>query len=336
MHKLVLALPAAVAVAALLAASASGRHSATNGPIAFDAKVGSLYEVFTINPDGTGLKQVTHGRPEAGQYGLAWSPDGSSLLYQVPGKGYDILEKANADGSDAAPWSPPCTGQCLGDDYPEYNAGGTKVVYDRAYGPVKTIYGAGEARVVAIFMANADGTDPTQLTMKHSVPYGAGDQRPVWSPDGTKIAFWRQPPTTKAGQPPGAIWLMNANGSDQHRLTPVALDAIEPHWSTNGTIVFSSNGAFLKGKDANVYSIRPDGSSLKQLTHYGGGLQAIVKDVSPDGTEILFHLRVANEYGPGRNQLYVMNADGSGARQLTHMPPRSDPGGGSARWAAGS
>jgi len=322
---------AATAVIAALATSASGSRSATNGPIAFDAKVGSLYEVFTINPDGTGLHQVTHGRPEAGQYGLAWSPDGSSLLYQVPGKGYDILDRANADGSDAAPWSPPCTGQCLGDDYPDYNPAGTKVAFERAYGPVKN----GEAHDCGIYTANADGSDLTQLTMKEPTP--TGDHRAVWSPDGKQIAFWRQPGVTKAGQGPGAIWVMNANGSDQHRLTPIALDAWEPHWAPDGTsIVFSSNAAGVKGDDANIYSIHPNGTGLKQLTHYSGGLQAIIKDISPDGTQILFHLRVANEYGPGRNQLDVMNADGSGARQLTHMPPRSDPGGGSARWAPGS
>ena len=330
MRKLFLVLLAAIAVAALLTASASGRHSATNGPIAFDAKVGSLYEVFTINPDGTRLEQVTHGRPEAGQYGLAWSPDGSNLLYQVPGKGYDILDKANADGSDAAPWSPPCAGQCLGDDFPDYNPAGTKVAFERAFGPVKN----NNAAAVAIFTTNADGSHPVRLTQK-KLPTTTEDHLAAWSPDGTRIAFQRLDTYAKP-QGLSAIWVMNANGSDQRRLTPIALDAKEAHWSPDGTtIVFSSNASETKGEDANIYSIRPNGTGLKQLTHYAGGLQAIAKDVSPDGAQILFHLRVANEYGPGRNQLYIMNTDGSNAQQLTNMPPRTDPGGGSARWAAG-
>ena len=331
MRKVALLAAALGLFAAPAALPAAARHAATNGPIAFDAKVGNLFEVFTIDPDGASLRQVTHGRPEAGQYGLAWSPDGSSLLYQVPGKGYDVLDKANADGSDASSWSPPCTGQCLGDDFPAYNPAGTRVAFERAFGPIKN----DNAAVCAIFTANARGGDLVQLTQKQ-VPTTTEDHLAAWSPDGGKIAF-RRLNTYAKPQGLSAIWVMNANGSDQHSVTPIELDAEAAQWSPDGkTIVFSSNASEAKGKDANVYSIRPNGTGLKQLTRYSGGLQAIVKDISPDGTQILFHLRVANEYGPGRNQLYVMNADGTGARQLTHMPPRSDPGGGSARWATGS
>jgi Tol biopolymer transport system component len=63
------------------------------------------------------------------------------------------------------------------------------------------------------------------------------------------------------------------------------------------------------------------------LTHYAGGVQnAYMGDWSPDGKQIVFHLRGPDSDGPGSNQLFVMDAAGGNLRQLTHMPDGSDPG----------
>jgi len=323
---------AIAAVVAALAASASGGQKTTNGLIAFNANVHGTSQVFKIRPDGTGLTQLTHGKAGAGLYGIAWSPDGTSLLYEVTGKSSDAEFKARADGSGAARWSPPCAQECLGDDFPAYSSSGTKVTFERAFGPIKN----DTAAVDAIYTANAHGGDLHQLTQKKT-PTTTEDHRPAWSPDGKQIVFQRLNTYAKPRNV-GAIYVMNADGSHLRELTPIAMDAGSPYWSPDGkTIVFNSyqDGA-PAGKDANVYTMRPDGSGLRQLTHYhGGNLQALAKDFSPDGTEIVFHVRVRNESGPGFNQLFTMNADGSGVHQLTHLPPRSNPGGGSASWGVG-
>jgi TolB protein len=73
--------------------------------------------------------------------------------------------------------------------------------------------------------------------------------RPAWSPDGRRLAF--------DGYPKG-IYLMNADGSGQRRVTDKASES--PAWSPDGRrIGFESNGE--------IYVINADGSKLRNLTH---------------------------------------------------------------------
>ena len=69
-------------------------------------------------------------------------------------------------------------------------------------------------------------------------------------------------------------------------------------------------------------------TGLRQLTHYTGGkLQAYADDWSPDGTQIVFHLAGVQPNGKRINQLFVMNANGTGVHQLTHMSESANPRG---------
>src|SRR5688500_14548945 len=71
-----------------------------------------------------------------------------------------------------------------------------------------------------IYTAEPDGGDPRRLT--NNV---AADADPVWSPDGSKIAFARG----------FDIWVMNADGTEAGAITgPDGVDA-EPAWSPDGT-----------------------------------------------------------------------------------------------------
>jgi Tol biopolymer transport system component len=321
-----LAISAGVLVAALLivaAALASGQASghAANGEIAFAASSHGNSQVFTVNPNGTGLRQITHNSTgQAGEYGLSWSPDGRGLLYTVTyPNGPDAIFKSLADGSEATLISPPCTGTCLGDDSPVYSPDGTKIAFERAWGPIVNNNASGG---VAIFTMNADGSDLTQLTPKRT-PTIAEYHQPQWSPDGTKIALvaYRDPSGHAS-----AIEVMNADGSNARQLTPWRLNATDPRWSPDGKrLLFSNYATPVQFKSANLLTMRPDGTDRVALTHYAGGTpQAFADAWSPYGTQVIYTLYAYSGTATKVGDVYIINIRTKHIRRLTHMRITSD------------
>ena len=119
------------------------------------------------------------------------------------------------------------------------------------------------------------------------------------------------------------IYVMNADGSGQRRLTRDAALDLSPVWSPDGRKI-----AFVRFRDGNadVYVMNGDGSGQRRLArgvrrgHRTRVSQAIAFAApspawSPDGRRIAF---VSNR--DGNFEVYVMNADGSGQRNLTRSP----------------
>src|SRR5687767_10353125 len=158
-----------------------------------------------------------------------------------------------------------------------------------------------------IFVINADGTGRTQIT-----DHPAEDFDPVWSPDGTKIAFR----THRDGDE--EVYIMNADGSDQRNLSnaPNRGD-YSPAWSPNGEwIAFMSDRA----GNNNIWLIRPDGSGLRQVTDIPGISE--YPTWSPDSSQIAFHCTFGHilSNGTGDFEICVVNLDSTGLIQLTDTP----------------
>jgi TolB protein len=138
----------------------------------------------------------------------------------------------------------------------------------------------------------------------------------TFSPDGKRIAFiWHKKPF-----PLAAIFTMNATGGGLKQVTPWEKGGVTDKidWSPDGArIAFSSPGiGDLPGVSSNVFTVRPDGSGVVQLTHNRGGkVNNGLDSWSPDGKQIAF---VSNR--TGTYEIYIMNADGSSARPLTRGP----------------
>ena len=151
----------------------------------------------------------------------------------------------------------------------------------------------------------ADGTHVHRLTSSSVQEFD-----PTWSPDGLQIAYRHWP---RNG--PSAIFVMNADGSDQRNLTRE--DAWGPDWSPDGRrIVFNSltgTGAL----DVFGYGVAPNGSGLRLITRHYVEYPAW----SPDGSRIAFMAPEPGATGSNPDyNIFVMDADGSHVRRLTAAP----------------
>ena len=94
------------------------------------------------------------------------------------------------------------------------------------------------------------------------------------------------------------------------QVTPYDFDvAVKQDWSPDGErLVFTQYGdQHIPGVSANIATIRPDGTSLRVLTHFqGGDVQVFAGSYSPNGRWIVFRLEDHGLFG-----LFKMRPDGS-------------------------
>lgn len=125
------------------------------------------------------------------------------------------------------------------------------------------------------------------------------------------------------------VFVSNLDGSDLRQLTDAdGYDAESTFSPLGDRIVFTSD----RDGDLEIYTMAPDGSDVRRLTHrdgYDGGAF-----YSPDGSKIVWRahypetpkeladykaLLAEGLIRPGQLELYVMDADGSNQRQITHL-----------------
>ncbi len=95
-----------------------------------------------------------------------------------------------------------------------------------------------------------------------------------------------------------------------------------PAWSPDGsTILYTYNNYGRSG----IYALRPDGSGLRTVASAGSQeMDYLAPAWLPRGRSILVSAFVSSDPKSLNSQIYLLNADGSGARQLTFPPGSND------------
>jgi Tol biopolymer transport system component len=172
----------------------------------FGARETEPAKVMMVRADGSGqARDLTKGLPNSGF--PTWSPDGKRIVYRVWGSGgLGLRELTLADGEVkilTTEW----------DNFPAFSPDGSIVTFTRRSATTKDY---------DIFTMRADGTDIKQLTTSPG-----NDSHSSWSPDG-KYILWSSarygfkdeaPLYDNSFQPFAQIFIMNADGSNQHALT---------------------------------------------------------------------------------------------------------------------
>jgi Tol biopolymer transport system component len=246
-----------------LAAVPPGADASTDGDTASARNVGAAPsdgrivfsdfqtgQVYTVNPDGSALVQVTHLNP--GQFATQpqWGPEGRRIVFAANLRGSFRLYVVSASGAHMRRVA--FDGHGYDNFTPTFSNNGRRILYTRCR--------PDPPGGCAIYSIRADGTGRRPLTHYRERIREGEDFFPAVSPNGRSIAFTR----FDTGGVLAQVWVMRSDGARAHSITPVRLEAGQPRWTADGRHLLIVNNAAHLGDS--VYRVRPDGSRLHLLT----------------------------------------------------------------------
>jgi len=208
-------------------------------------------EIFIVRSDGAGARNLS--RNPANDWGPDWSPDGKTIAFNSDRDGVMSGYLISPDGArlrriEADVWV----------EYPAISPDGTRIAFM-----------GHEAGDYDIYVAELATGSATKLT---DTP--GSDGWPVWSPDGSTIAFASErddcvnaaeDETCWHTGEPGEhhdIWIMNADGTNQRRVTP----------EYGQFVTWSPDGSYLLVSGHSLYVVRSDGTGRADVAPNAGGI----------------------------------------------------------------
>jgi Tol biopolymer transport system component len=221
----------------------------------------------------------------------------------------------------------------------DWSPDGTKIAY------VSTVSGD-----VAIWLANADGSDAVQLTLNQN---RSDTFWPRFSPNGRHVLYvdclgfdcdgglysvrldgtHRHAVTPNSGNsfnvgersPNGdqlaymrwhvngvkmGVYVSDRYGANEQLITPPRLEGSIPDWAPSGESVLFTTNIFFDRPNVRLYSVHPDGSELSLLTDNGFRIDDWDGAYSPDGRKIVFDSD-RDSGCYGCGDLFIMTSDGA-------------------------
>jgi Tol biopolymer transport system component len=266
--------------------SASGDPT-SNGQIVFrrwfdpDQTKGAL---FTMNPDGSHVRQITHPPKGWRDESPVWSPNGTKVAFErqridesmsrimlIDLKTGDTREVTHCGPDQGQPKQGP-PGRCESDFDPAFSPDGRSIAFQRILVQDKEC-----CWLQGIWIVGADGSNPHQVTNVDETPsWSFTDWASEFSPDGKKLVFDRSTNRKHEEDEHHAVFVqpIDSSGSpeDAHRITPWKLNCQDhPEFSPDGKLVLFR--CLPKGEQgpSNLYWVHPDGTGLHQLTQAAAG-----------------------------------------------------------------
>jgi TolB protein len=270
-----------------------GGKSLVGTRIVFVSDRSGAKEIWVMNWDGTGQRQLTH-------YGSistfpSASPDGRIVAFTTYATGYPAIQLFSLD-----------TGRKL----PFYNQRASMNAFVTFTPDSKRIIFSSTAAggPSQLYMANADGSGLHRITSSGSIEVEA-KINPKTGADLVDVS-------DRSGLP--QIYHMNLEGADVQRLSAGTGEATNPSWSPDGEhIAFAWTKGFEPG-NYNIFQMDVASRQTTQLTANEGRNEN--PSWAPDGA----HIAYASKRGR-QSQIYVMNADGTGKHPLTDTGSNEKP-----------
>ena len=265
--------------------------------IAFTSTRDGNPEIYVMDADGNNQIRLTRHREEDKM--PSWSPNGKKIAFvSMRNSGRNQIYVMDSNGENVRRIT-----QGIFDLNPAWSPDGRTIAYDgREVGD--------ENR--KIHLIAPDGTNRRRL----AGDIQSWDMAAAWSPDSQRIAF-----LSSRGIWGNEIYVMDADGTNQQRLTRDGWDDRAPAWSPDGSKIAFSAG----GRDIFIVVMNADGTDRKRLPEEAlddaqvGNLYPVW---SPDGSKIAYS---AGKVGQTDGwEIHLMTADGKHLKRLTHAHKGSD------------
>ncbi len=252
-----------------------------------DSSSAHMFDIYQINQDGTNQQEILKAT-NVGFNQPDWSPDGRVMAIwgwhdwmTISIYTYDTTTGTLTRLTDQ---------RNVYDMFPHWNTKGDRIVFTRQY--------LLEDSRNEVWTMNPDGSDAKKIVDGYVAS---------WSPDGTKLVY------SLVTDDNEDLYTCNSDGTDNKKLLDSEFNESFPQWSPDGQWILFEQ--FNREREINSYEIcvlnlnNGEVTVLTQNDYLDSGARW-----SPDGSQIAF---LSRAQGEDDFEIYVMNADGTGVRQVT-------------------